>query len=49
MDFLRPLSQTIENLNRTVKENTMAIMRIEETVLAQSNITTLPAAHHRPS
>jgi hypothetical protein len=42
IDFLRPLVQHIESLGRSVTENTMAIMRIEETVLAQSNITTLP-------
>jgi len=42
MDFLRPLIQHIESLGRAVTENTMAIMRIEETVAAQSNITTLP-------
>ena len=42
LDFLRPLIQHIESLGRAVTENTMAIMRIEETVLAQSNITTLP-------
>jgi hypothetical protein len=42
IDFLRPLIQHIESLGRAVTENTMAIMRIEETVLAQSNITTLP-------
>jgi hypothetical protein len=42
MDFIRPLVQHIESLGRSVTENTMAIMRIEETVLAQSNITTLP-------
>jgi len=41
-DFFRPLAQQIESLNRTVKDNTMAIMRIEETVLAQSHIATLP-------
>jgi hypothetical protein len=42
IDILRPLVQHIESLGRAVTENTMAIMRIEETVLAQSNITTLP-------
>jgi len=42
VDFLRPLIQHIESLGRAITENTMAIMRIEETVLAQSNITTLP-------
>jgi hypothetical protein len=42
VDFLRPLVQHMESLGRAVTENTMAIMRIEETVLAQSNITTLP-------
>jgi molecular chaperone GrpE (heat shock protein) len=42
IDFLRPLAQHIESLGRTVKDNTMAIMRIEETVLAQSHIATLP-------
>jgi len=42
IDFLRPLVQHIESLGRAITENTMAIMRIEETVLAQSNITTLP-------
>ncbi len=42
IDFLRPIVQHIESLGRSVTENTMAIMRIEETVLAQSNITTLP-------
>lgn len=42
VDFLRPIVQHIESLARGVKENTMAIMRIEETVLAQSHITTLP-------
>jgi molecular chaperone GrpE (heat shock protein) len=41
-DFLRPLAQHIENLSRSVKDNTMAIMRIEETVLAQSHISNLP-------
>ena len=41
-DFLRPLLQSIESLRQTVKDNTMAIMRIEETVLAQSHIATLP-------
>jgi molecular chaperone GrpE (heat shock protein) len=41
-DFLKPLVQHIESLGRTVKDNTMAIMRIEETVLAQSHIATLP-------
>jgi hypothetical protein len=42
VDFLGPLIQRMEALNRAVTENTMAIMRIEETVLAQSNIATLP-------
>lgn len=42
LDFLRPLVQHIESLGRAITENTMAIMRIEETVAAQSNITTLP-------
>jgi hypothetical protein len=42
VDFLRPVVQHIESLGRAIKENTMAIMRIEETVLAQSNIATLP-------
>jgi hypothetical protein len=42
LEFIRPLIQHIESLGRAVTENTMAIMRIEETVLAQSNITTLP-------
>jgi hypothetical protein len=42
VDFLRPLVQHMESLGRAVKENTMAIMRIEETVLAQSHIATLP-------
>jgi GrpE len=42
LDFLRPLVQHIESLGRAITENTMAIMRIEETVLAQSNIATLP-------
>ncbi len=42
IDFLRPLVQRMESLGRSITENTMAIMRIEETVLAQSNITTLP-------
>ena len=41
-DFLGPLIQRLESLGRAVTENTMAIMRIEETVLAQSNISTLP-------
>jgi len=41
-DVLRPLVQHIESLGRAITENTMAIMRIEETVLAQSNIATLP-------
>jgi len=30
LDFLRPLVQHIESLGRAVTENTMAIMRIEE-------------------
>ena len=42
VDILRPLVQHVESLGRAITENTMAIMRIEETVLAQSNITTLP-------
>ena len=42
LDFLRPLVQHIESLGRAITENTMAIMRIEETVAAQSNITMLP-------
>jgi len=42
IDFLSPLVQRMESLGRAVTENTMAIMRIEETVLAQSNISTLP-------
>jgi hypothetical protein len=42
LDFLRPLLQQMESLGRGIKENTMAIMRIEETVAAQSNITALP-------
>ena len=42
VDILLPLMQKLDTLNRAVTENTMAIMRIEETVLAQSNITTLP-------
>lgn len=42
IDFLRPLVQHIESLGRAITENTMAIMRIEETVAAQSNITALP-------
>ena len=42
LEFLRPLVQHIESLGRAITENTMAIMRIEETVLAQSNIATLP-------
>jgi hypothetical protein len=42
LDFLRPVVQQIESLRRAITENTMAIMRIEETVLAQSNIATLP-------
>jgi hypothetical protein len=42
IDFLSPLVQRMESLSRAVTENTMAIMRIEETVLAQSNISTLP-------
>jgi hypothetical protein len=42
VDFFRPLVQHIESLGRTIKDNTMAIMRIEETVLAQSHIATLP-------
>jgi len=42
VDFLGPLLQRMETLGRAVTENTMAIMRIEETVLAQSNIATLP-------
>ena len=42
VDILRPLVTHMESLGRAVTENTMAIMRIEETVLAQSNITTLP-------
>jgi molecular chaperone GrpE (heat shock protein) len=42
LDFIPPLIQRIESLGRAVTENTMAIMRIEETVLAQSNIATLP-------
>jgi len=41
-EVLRPLIQHVESLGRAITENTMAIMRIEETVLAQSNITTLP-------
>jgi hypothetical protein len=41
-DFLRPLVQHMESLGRAVTENTMAVMRIEETVAAQSNLTTLP-------
>jgi len=42
VDYFRPLIQHIESLGRAVKDNTMAIMRIEETVLAQSHIATLP-------
>jgi hypothetical protein len=42
VDFLAPFIQRMETLGRAVTENTMAIMRIEETVLAQSNIATLP-------
>ncbi|HEX4085705.1 MAG TPA: nucleotide exchange factor GrpE [Chthoniobacteraceae bacterium] len=42
LEFLRPLVQHIESLGRAITENTMAVMRIEETVLAQSNITMLP-------
>lgn len=42
LDFVTPLVQRLESLGRAVTENTMAIMRIEETVLAQSNIATLP-------
>ena len=42
IDFIRPLIQHIDSLGRAVTENSMAIMRIEETVLAQSNIATLP-------
>jgi hypothetical protein len=42
VDFFRPLVQHIESLSRTIKDNTLAIMRIEETVLAQSHIATLP-------
>ena len=42
VDFLSPFIQRMETLGRAVTENTMAIMRIEETVLAQSNIATLP-------
>jgi hypothetical protein len=42
VDFIGPLIQRMETLGRAVTENTMAIMRIEETVLAQSNIATLP-------
>jgi len=42
LEFLRPVVQNLESLGRAITENTMAIMRIEETVLAQSNIATLP-------
>jgi hypothetical protein len=42
VDFFRPLVQHIESLGRAVKDNTLAIMRIEETVLSQSHIATLP-------
>ncbi len=42
VDFLRPILQQIESLGRHIKENTHAIIRIEETVLAQSHITGLP-------
>ena len=41
-EFLQPLVQHMEALGRAVSQNTLAIMRIEETVLAQSNITSLP-------
>ncbi|MGA3172387.1 MAG: hypothetical protein ABSE62_15400 [Chthoniobacteraceae bacterium] len=42
VDFIDPLVRRLESLNRAITENTMAIMRIEETVAAQSNITMLP-------
>jgi hypothetical protein len=42
IEIIRPLIQHVESLGRAITENTMAIMRIEETVLAQSNIATLP-------
>ena len=42
VDFMHPLVQKLDGLRRSITENTMAIMRIEETVAAQSNITTLP-------
>ena len=42
LDFLRPLVNHMGSLQRAITENTMAIMRIEETVAAQSNITMLP-------
>jgi molecular chaperone GrpE (heat shock protein) len=42
VDFVTPIVQRLESLGRAITENTMAIMRIEETVLAQSNIATLP-------
>ncbi len=42
VDFLDPLLRRLDQLGRSITENTMAIMRIEETVAAQSNITVLP-------
>jgi hypothetical protein len=42
IDILRPMAQHMESLGRAITENTMSIMRIEETVLAQSNIAGLP-------
>jgi hypothetical protein len=42
IDFLGPFIQRMDTLDRKITENTMAVIRMEETVLAQSNIATLP-------
>jgi len=41
-EALRPLVAHLELLGRAVRENTMAIMRIDESIAAQSNIAGLP-------
>jgi hypothetical protein len=41
-ESLRPLMVHLESLGRMVRENTMAIMRVDESIAAQSNIAGLP-------
>lgn len=39
---LDPLMSQLDSIGRTVRENTLAIMRIDETIAAQANIAGLP-------